>query len=139
MELKRLVDVEFRYQTMAMAGPSPRAGRMFGSGDATFSGERLEGKATWANFPRVLSDGSTRPDASGALTTPDGATVLFRVGGNGYPQGGRAVHVLTFEVDDERYSWLNDVVAVGEGSVDTERGVLRMRYYECTGASDPGF
>lgn len=137
MELTHLVDVEFRYQTMALAGPSARAGRMFGAGEATFSGDRLSGTATWANFPRVLADGSTRPDAAGALTTDDGKTVLFRVRGNGYPQGGRAVHVLTFEVDDEAYAWLNDIVAVGEGSVDG--GVLRIRYFECVGSAAPGF
>jgi hypothetical protein len=137
MELKQLVDVEFRYQSMAVAGPSSRAGRIFGAGSATFSGDRLAGPATWANFPRVLTDGSTRPQAAGALTTEDGATVLFQVGGNGYPQAGRALHVLTFEVDDERYAWLNDVVAVGEGSVDG--GVLRIRYFECVGSADPGF
>lgn len=73
------------------------------------------------------------------MTTDDGATVLFRIAGNGYPQGGHAVHVLTFEVDDDRYAWLNDVVAVGEGSVDPDRGVLKMRYYECVGGADPGF
>jgi len=139
MDLQKLVDVEFRYSSMVFAGPSARAGRMFGTGDATFAGERLAGTATWANFPRVLQDGSTRPEAAGALTTADGGTVLFRIRGNGYPQGGRAVHVLTFEVDDEAYSWLNDVVAVGDGSVDAERGVLRMRYYECVGSAGPGF
>jgi hypothetical protein len=137
MELRHLVDVEFRYQSMSLAGPSTRAGRMFGAGDATFSGERVSGAATWANFPRVMTDGSTRPEAAGALTTHDGKTVLFRIGGNGYPQGGRALHVLTFEVDEESYAWLNDVVAVGEGSVDS--GVLRIRYHECVGSSDPGF
>lgn len=131
------MDVEFRYESMALSGPSGRAGRMFGAGSATFSGERLSGEATWANFPRILADGSTRPQASGALTTAEGKTVLFRIGGNGYPQGGRALHVLTFEVDEPSYSWLNDVVAVGEGSVDA--GVLRMRYFECLGGADPGF
>lgn len=139
MELKQLTDVEYRYSSMALVGPSARAGRMFGAGEATFSGERVAGSATWANFPRVLADGSTRPNASGSLATRDGATVLFRIGGNGYPQGGRALHVLTFEVDDERYAWLNDVISVGEGSVDPAQGVLRMRYYECIGSADPGF
>jgi len=137
MELAHLVDVEFRYQSMAVAGPSPRAGRIFGAGEATFSGDRVSGAATWANFPRVLADGSTRPQAAGALTTGDGRTILFQVGGNGYPQAGRALHVMTFEVDDEAYAWLNDVVAIGEGSVDG--GVLRMRYFECIGGADPGF
>lgn len=112
---------------------------MFGTGDASFRGERIAGTATWANFPRLLADGSTRPEAAGAVTTDDGATVLFRIAGNGYPRGGHAVHVMTFEVDDDRYAWLNDVVAVGEGSVDPDRGVLKMRYYECVGGAEPGF
>lgn len=138
MELRHLVDAEFRYESMALAR-SEAGGRMFGAGDATFTGERLSGVATWANFPRLLPDGSTRPEASGAMTTSDEATVLFRLGGNGYPEGGRALHVLTFEAHDDRYSWLNDVVAVGEGSVDLERVVLKMRYFECIGGADPGF
>lgn len=138
VELRHLVDVEFRYETMALARSAEQGGRMFGAGQATFSGERLAGSAQWANFPRLLPDGSTRPEATGAITTDDEATVLFRLGGNGYPVGGRALHVLTFEVDDDRYTWLNDIVAVGEGSVDP-RGLLRMRYHECLGGSDPGF
>ena len=38
---------------------------------------------------------------------------------------------LLFRTDDERYQWLNAVIAVGEGSVDRADGVLAMRYYAC--------
>jgi hypothetical protein len=111
---------------------------MFGEGEATFSGARLRGAAAWANFARVLTDGSTRPQAVGSLTTHDGATVLFRIGGKGDPVGGRAVHVLTFETDDDRYACLNEVVAVGEGALSAECGTLEMRFFECVDEHEIG-
>ena len=30
------------------------------------------------------------------------------------------------------HTWLNEVIAIGEGRIDAERGELAMRYYECT-------
>jgi hypothetical protein len=41
------------------------------------------------------------------------------------------VHVVTFQTDASSHLWLNDVIAVGEGSIDPGRGVLDMRYYVC--------
>ena len=46
--------------------------------------------------------------------------------------------MLTFETDDDEHAWLNDVFAVGEGSIDAARGVLAMRYYTCTVDYLPG-
>jgi hypothetical protein len=40
------------------------------------------------------------------------------------------VHVLTFQTEDPEHRWLNEVLAVGEGSIDAGRGLLAMRYYE---------
>jgi hypothetical protein len=34
--------------------------------------------------------------------------------------------------------WLNDVIAVGEGSIDPDRAVLAMRYYACVVDYLPG-
>jgi len=41
------------------------------------------------------------------------------------------VHVATFQTDAADLGWLNDVIAVGEGSIDPDRGLLAMRYYAC--------
>ena len=78
MRLEPLLDAEWRYTSMAMV-PSSAAGdgQMYGAGEATISGERINGTANWSNFPRVRGDGSFLPDARGAITTDDGTTVLF--------------------------------------------------------------
>ena len=56
-------------------------------------------------------------------TAPDGR--------NGLLTNGRGVHVMTFQTDSDAHNWLNDVIAIGEGSIDPERAVLAMRYYAC--------
>ena len=44
---------------------------------------------------------------------------------------GSGVHVMTFQAQDAAHGWLNDVIAIGEGSIDPDRGLLAMRYYAC--------
>ena len=38
---------------------------------------------------------------------------------------------MTFQTESPDLGWLNDVIAVGEGSIDPDRGLLAMRYYVC--------
>ena len=38
---------------------------------------------------------------------------------------------MKFETEDPAHTWLNDVIGVREGSIDPDRGLLAMRYYEC--------
>ena len=38
---------------------------------------------------------------------------------------------MTFQTESADLGWLNDVIAVGEGSIDPDRGLLVMRYYVC--------
>jgi hypothetical protein len=45
---------------------------------------------------------------------------------------------LTFQAADAAHGWLNDIIAIGEGSVDPGRGLLAMRYYACTADYLPG-
>jgi hypothetical protein len=33
--------------------------------------------------------------------------------------------------DEQALAWLNQTIAVGEGSIDPARGLLAMRYYAC--------
>jgi hypothetical protein len=62
---------------------------------------------------------------------PDGGEVLFALSGLSSLTDGVGLHVLTFQTAAPSYGWLNDVVALGEGTIDVEHGRLAMRYYEC--------
>ena len=61
----------------------------------------------------------------------DGGFVLFTLTGLSNLTDGAGIHVMTFVTEHEPHLWLNDVIAVGEGSIDVGRGALSMRYYSC--------
>ena len=130
MRLDPLMDVIWRYSSMWSIEPSAGAdGRVFGQGDGSFTG-RLSGEAQWANCPRLRGDFAF-PDARGVLTLDNGGFVIFELTGMSSLADGAGVHVMRFQTEDPAHLWLNDVIAVGEGSIDAERSALAMRYYEC--------
>lgn len=98
-------------------------GAGFGYGDGKVTGERLRGSVQWFNHPRRRSDGAMLPDMQGAISTEDGATILFSLRGrviwNQTADGpiGDQLMRLIFETEDARYRWLNDAFCVFEGKV----------------------
>jgi hypothetical protein len=130
VRLEHLCDVEMAYDLLAEVEQSPAGeGRIYGQGTATFTG-LLSGSARWSNFPRTHGD-FARPDAHGALEVDGGGLVLYSVTGLSNLTDGSGIHVMTFRTDHLELLWANDVIAVGEGSIDVQRRCLSMRYYSC--------
>lgn len=130
MRLDHLFDANWHYDLLQeVVSTGGGDGQVYGQGTGVLSG-RLSGTARWANYPR-LRGGYAFPDARGTVDVGDGGFVLFSLTGMSSVTDGRGVHVMLFRTDDERYEWLNTVIAVGEGSLDRADGVLAMRYYAC--------
>jgi hypothetical protein len=60
-----------------------------------------------------------------------GGIVLFELHGLSNLIDASGIHVMSFKTAYEPLLWLNDVLALGEGSIDVEQEALQMRSYEC--------
>ncbi len=130
VRLDPLCDVTWSYDLIRSVEPSERGdGLLFGRGEATFTGS-LAGHAQWSNSPRLRGTWAF-PNAHGVLDMEQGGQVLFTLTGMSSLSDGSGIHVLTFQTDATEHLWLNDVFALGEGTIDADRGVLEMRYYRC--------
>ena len=136
MRLEPIFEMELDYAggffVIAPYGGTEGAG--YGSGEGRVTGERVSGSVRWSNHPRRREDGVLLPDAHGVIETNDGARILFHLGGYSSVIEGEAakrgiLSPATFATDDDRYRWLNDVVAVGEGIIDFRTLRLQLRYY----------
>ena len=135
MRLEHLCDVQWQYDLLDQVELAQgRTSHLYGQGTAAFTG-RLAGIAHWSNFPR-LHAGFANPDARGSLDVGDGH-VLFTLLGLSDLVDGSGIHVMKFMTDVASHLWVNDVIAIGEGSIDLERSALSMRYYECLVDSSP--
>ena len=118
----------------AQIGKTPEGQRTIAPvSGGTFEGERLSGKILpgGADWVRFRADGTMMIDVRLTLKTNDGALIYLSYEGrfigaaSAMAQLARGetletgsyslATVAKFESGDERYSWLNDVIAVGTG------------------------
>lgn len=102
---------------------------------AQFEGERLNAKLKGraaGDWAIVGSDGTLFIDVRMTLETDDGASIFVSYEGRAQmtPTGASALMVTPrFESGDERYTWLNNIQAIGRGARD-EQGRLTYEIYE---------
>jgi hypothetical protein len=115
-------------------GDTPRGVRTVAEVSAgRFEGDRLSAKmigAAAADWALARRDGVVEVDVRMTLETDDGALVYLAYDGNLDPQRGDqpVLAKMRFETSDERYGWLNRVVAVAKGAVS--EGVVHYEIFE---------
>jgi Protein of unknown function (DUF3237) len=88
------------------------------------SGPRLHGSlrpGISGDWVTIRQDGSWSLDVRSAITTDDGANVLYSYHGVATPVDGGRMRIRgapRFETGDDRYAWLNTVQAVAVGVAD---------------------
>jgi hypothetical protein len=137
MRLDFLFEYTANLGSTAQVGQGPLGARMVADViGGTFEGPKMKGKvrASGADWALIDAGGAVRVDVRLVLETDDGAVIYM-------PYRGRMVineaigKILTegegatdygdnywvtqvqFETGDERYAWLNNVMAVGEGKL----------------------
>jgi Protein of unknown function (DUF3237) len=139
MRLEPLFRISMRYADAAWISPFGSAERAgFGWGEGTVTGDVLQGKVRWANFPRRREDGVWTPNLRGVIRTEDGVEILVSVHGQSVQEEttsgvGRAILArveLLSEVGGN-YSWLNTSFIVGEGEIDEDTEEWWVEAFVC--------
>lgn len=136
MKLQELASFELTYRTLEMLDYRP-GGQIYGAMDGFFSGDRLSGELTLTNLAVRRPDNVNLPTLRGLLTTGEGAKIWVEMDGVATlrAEDGARVFVtsIRFRTGDEHYGWVNTVVGVAEGILDSVNvgGRARGHVYEC--------
>ena len=123
MRLEPLYRAVFRYpdggHCTLLEGEAGSEGHYFFVAEGEVTG-RITGRLQGANHPRSRVDRNALPNVQGAITTDDGATIIFDWRGFARPSPPSPRQIVvsgTHACGDERYAWLNNVVCVGTGEI----------------------
>lgn len=137
MRLEHLFEFSVGVKAPAVAGATAFGERIIADlTGGTFEGPKLKGKvrASGADWALIGSDGTIRVDVRAVLETDDGAVIYMPYrgrmvvnralgavlgSGEGATEYGDTYWItqIQFETGDERYAWLNTLMAVGEGKL----------------------
>ena len=143
MELTPLATYTASMAKTEMVAPTPLGQRFIvGVKDARWDGERIQASQRGSSATDWLlqtADGTAHVDVRLTLRTDDGALIYVTYGGRGmWPDGaasGPVYCAFTFETGDERYSWMNSILAVAEASSTVNTSPTRLR--NCADRSSP--
>jgi hypothetical protein len=147
MKLEFLMEYHADLKPPVGVGPGPSGRRqIYEVTGGSFEGPKLRGTIETGGGDWLLigADGVGRLDVRATLRTHDGALIYMQYHGvidlpglaaRQAPPGGRGeygdIYFMTaprFETGDERYAWLNAVIAVGEGR--SAPGAVEYRVYQ---------
>jgi hypothetical protein len=146
MRLEHLFEFSVGVKAPAEAGATPTGTRIIADlTGGTFEGPKLKGtvRASGADWALIGGDGVIRVDVRAVLETDDGAVIYMPYRGrmvvNGAlgkvlssGEGGTEygdtywITQVQFETGDERYAWLNSLMAVGEGKLSPNLASYRV-------------
>ena len=136
MELIPIGDLELTYRSITSVGFGSD-GQIYGAMDGVLTGDRLNGRLELTNLARMRPDNVNLPTLRGLLTTDDAEQVWVELDGVATlrPEDGARVFVTAcrFRTGSSAHAWLNTVVGVLEGVLDTVGvgGQARGRVFEC--------
>ncbi len=134
MELVPLARMELEYRSLEAVRFAAGA-QFYGVMEGRLDGGRLSGDVHLTNLAQGRPDGVNTPTLRGLLTTPDGALVWLELDGLAtlrVEDGARVfVTACGLRSGDGPYAWVNTVVGVVEGVLDTDTGVARAVVHEC--------
>lgn len=135
MRLEPLYRATFRYpdggKGTVLEGEAGSEGHYFFVAEGEVTGA-VTGTLQGANHPRSRVDKNALPNIQGAITTEDGATIIFDWQGfaRPHPPERRQIVIAARHVSgDPAYAHLNDVICVGTGEIrprDTSGGARNV-------------
>ena len=139
LELIPLCNATVSLAPPIIVGTTPSGSRMiFEVNEVRFEGERLKGSmkgAAGADWLVVSADGAVGTlDVRVTIETDDGALVYAHYYGRTDTSAGPGASPIytapLFETGDERYAWLNRILAVAKGEISADLSTLVYEMYE---------
>jgi hypothetical protein len=136
MELVPLGEIALTY-TSLLSLDYPVGGQLYGTMTGTIAGDRLAGRLELTNLAPRRADNVNLPTLRGVLTTHDGANVWLELDGvatlRAADNARLFVTSVRFRAAEERYRWLDTVLGVLDGVLDSVgvSGQARGQMFEC--------
>lgn len=136
MELIEFGELQLTYTALEMIDYGS-GGQIYGTMEGSVTGERVSGTLRLTNLAARRADDVNLPTLRGIMTTDDGAAVWIEIDGVATLRASdnARVFVTAFRcrTGDARYAWLNTMVGVLEGVLESVgvNSSAHGRIFEC--------